>query len=354
MRIRRTVPILLAFLVFLAAVALIVSLRKHAPPESARLLPGADGFFYINLKWIRTFSPSSQLPAIFSGPEYEQLVNATGFRFERDLDQAAFAVHYPQSWGQGTGGASPDLRFSEVFIGKFDSTKLKSYLRQLSDSMDNYRGFDIYNIPREGRTVRVTILSYDTVAVSNHPDPNVIRGILDRSRKLASPFGGPMLLRQYYKKVPLGSLSWAILRVKPQEMSSLGGLGLWAMLFPKPAVTVISGRYLRALHLRAEAFTSSDADAQALVDKAEAFLNVFQSAEITVGAQGTDEDVKAFFASVKVEHSGDRAILTATVPPGFVQKMLSESPAEGQLPSPTSPPSEPATSARPKKKSNSR
>jgi len=43
----------------------------------------------------------------------------------------------------------------------------------------------------------------------------VIRGIVDRSRKLASPFGGPALLRRYYKYVPLASLGWAIFTVAP-------------------------------------------------------------------------------------------------------------------------------------------
>ena len=32
-----------------AAVTLAVQLRKHAPPEPARLLPGADAFFYLDL-----------------------------------------------------------------------------------------------------------------------------------------------------------------------------------------------------------------------------------------------------------------------------------------------------------------
>jgi len=235
MRIRRSVPILIAVVVIAAAIALIVTLRKHAPPEAARLLPGADGFFYINLKWIRTFNATAQLPPVSREPGYQKFVDETGFQFERDLDQAAFAVHYPQSWGEGTAGSAPEARFSEIFVGKFDSGRMVPYLKNLSSSVDNYRGFDIYNIPFEGRTVRVTLLSYDSVAVSNHPNPDVIRGIVDRSRKLASPFGGPWLLRKFYQKVPLASLSFAILRVKPAAMSSLGGLGWWTLLFPKPA-----------------------------------------------------------------------------------------------------------------------
>ena len=323
MRIRRRLPIPLVVLLIVAVVALIVTLRKHAPPEAARLLPGADGFFYINLKWIRTFNATGQLPPVSRDPDYQKFVDETGFQFERDLDQAAFAIHYPQSWGGGTAGSASEPRFSEVFVGRIDSGRLAAYLKKISSSVDDYRGFDIYSIPLDGRTVRVVILSYDSVAVSNHPNPDVIRGMLDRSRKLASPFAGPWLLRRFYGKVPLASLSFAILRVQP-GMGSFGGLASWSLLFPKPAVAVVSARYLRALHLRAEAFTDSDADAQSITEKTAAFLSIFHAAEGSVGAHGTDADVKSFFDSLKVEQSGDRAILTATVPPGFLKKALSE------------------------------
>jgi hypothetical protein len=304
MRIKRTLPVLLVVLAIAAAVVAIVQLRKRAPPEAARLLPGADGFFYINLRWIRTFN-ATQLPPVSRDPEYQKFVEETGFQFERDLDQAAFAVHYPESWG-GTGGAVPEPRFSEVFVGKIDSGRLTTYLKKIASSVDDYHGFEIYNLPIEGRTVRVVVLSYDTVAVSNHPDENVIRGILDRSRKL---------------------------------------------LFPKPAVLVVSGRYLRALHLRAEAFAQSDSDARAITDKAGAFLTLFHSAEINVGTQGPDIDVKAFFDSLKVERSGDRAIFSATVPPGFIKKVLAEPPAD--QPAPPKPPA-PALPSRPPRKSKAR
>jgi hypothetical protein len=349
MRIRRRLLIPLTVLLIVAVVALIVTLLKHAPPDAARLLPGADGFFYVNLGRIRTFNAAGRLPPVSREPEYQKFVEETGFQFERDLDQAAFAIHYPQSWGGGIPGSAPEPRFSEVFIGKIDSGRLTPYLKKISSSIDDYRGFDIYNIPIEGRTVRVVILSYDSVAVSNHPDPNVIRGMLDRSRKLASPFGGPWLLRKFYRQVPLASLSFAILRMKP-EISSFGGLGSWSLLFPKPAVTVISARYLRALHLRAEAFTDSDEDAHAITEKTSAFLNLFHAAEGSVGAQGTDPDVKAFFESLKVEQSGDRAILTATMPSGFLRKVLTEAPPEAVAPAaPAAPPKQSAASSSPQK-----
>jgi hypothetical protein len=348
MRIRRRLTIPLVVLLIVAVVALIVVLRKHAPPEAARLLPGADGFFFINLKWIRTFN-ASQLPPVSRDPEYQKFIEETGFQFERDLDQAAFAIHYPQSWGNGTAGSAAEPRFSEVFVGKIDSGRLTAYLKKVSSSVDDYRGFDIYNIPFEGRTVRVVILSYDSVAVSNHPDPGVIRGILDRSRKLASPFGGPWLLRKFYRHVPLASLSFAVLRVRP-EMSSFGGLGSWSLLFPHPAVAVISARYLRSIHLRAEAFTDSDADAQAVTEKTAAFLSLFHAAEGSVGPHGTDPDVKTFFDSLKVEQAGDRAILTAIVPAGFIRKALTDAPPETGAPAAAeTPPKAPSAPNRPPK-----
>jgi hypothetical protein len=360
MRFRRRLPILIVVLLIAGAVALLVTLRKHAPPEAARLLPGADGFFYINLKWIRTFNATAALPPVSRDPEFQKFVDETGFQFERDLDEAAFAVHYPESWGDGTAGNAAEARTSEIFVGKFNSSMMLSYLKRHASSIDRYREFDIYNIPSEGRIVRVTFLSFDSVAVSNHPDPDVIRGMIDRSRKLASPFGGPSLLRRFYKEVPLVSLSFAILQVKPAAMNSLEGFGSWSVLFPKPAVVVVSARYLPALHLpavhlKAEAFTDSEGDAQSIVDKVGAFLSLFHAAAGSVGAHGTDADVKAFFDSLKVERSGERSILVATVPQGFIKKALTETPADtapaGAQPTPpqAATPPLPRQSPKPKK-----
>src|SRR5260370_5423730 len=135
MRIRRRLPIPLAVLLTVAAVALIVTLRKHAPPEAACLLPGADGFFYINLEWVRKFNAASQLPPVSREPEYQTFVEETGFQFERDLDKAAFAIHYPQSWGHATAGLAAEPRFSERLVCKIDSTRLPAYLKVFSPSL---------------------------------------------------------------------------------------------------------------------------------------------------------------------------------------------------------------------------
>ncbi len=338
MRIRKRLPLILTVLAIAAAVALAVVARKHAPPEPARLLPTADGYFYVNLKWIRRVNIAGQLPPVPHDPEYEQFIQATGFQFERDLDQAAFAIHYPSSLpaaggGAGETAAAPDSpRFSEIFVGKIDGERLRAYLHKLASSVEPYGAVDVYNIPLEGRTVRVAILSVDMVAASNHPDPRAIQGIIDRSRKAAWPFGGAALLRQYYKQVPLASLAWAIFKVDPSAARARSSSMDLSLLFSKPAVIVASARYLGAIHVRAEAFTDSEDEARHVTDQMSAFLNVFHAAESTASGQGSDQDVKQFFDSVKVEQHNDRAVLTAAVPPGFIRKAIAEPPKEPEPP----------------------
>ncbi len=346
MRIRLTFPIVLAVVVIAAAVTLAVQLRKHAPPEAARLLPGGDAFFYLNLSAARKANSGKDLPAVSHDPEYERFISATGFQFERDLDEAAFAVHYPSSWpGGGTGGPSPEVRFSEVLVGRFQGERLTAYLRQIAQSVENYHSDDIFTIPVEGRSLRVAVLSADSVAASNHDDPAVIRGIVDRSKRLASPFGGPALLRQYYKNVQLASLAWVVARIDPSAPGTSG----WNTVFTKPATLVVSGSTLSplhpragAVHLRAEAFTETPDEARGITDRINVFVALTRSAETSVGAHGTDADVKALFDSLQIKQEGSHAVLTAAMPLGFLHKMLSGSPPELGGPAPTPPAQEPA------------
>src|SRR5215469_12814219 len=158
MRIRRTLPIVLAVLIVAGAVVLAVQLRKHAPPEPARLLPGADGFLYVDYSWVRKTNGKPFNP-VTHDPEYERFIQETGFDYERDLESVAFAVHYPQNWpGGGTGGSAPEPRFSEVFVAHFDASKCAAYLQRTARSVENYNSVNIYTIPISGRTFRLAIL----------------------------------------------------------------------------------------------------------------------------------------------------------------------------------------------------
>jgi len=337
MRIRRTLPLVLAVIVIAGAVVIAVQLRKHAPPEAARLLPGADAFFYADFSWLRRLT-STPLPAVSRDPQYQQFVQDTGFEFERDLESVAVAAHYPAAWpGGGSGGSAPEPRFSEVFIGKFDGTRVTAYLKQTANSVEHYNSVDIYTIPVEDRMVRVAILGVDSVGASNDDDPGVIRGMVDRSRRLASPFGGPALLRRYYKQVPWASPVWLVARIEPSAAAFAG----WSAIFSKPADLVVSASYnplhlplhTGALRLRAEAWAESDAVAQEITERTSAFLANFHTAELSVGAPGSDADLKALFESLQVRQENTRAVLSATLPTGIFRKLL-ESPAEETEPGP--------------------
>ncbi len=322
MRFRRKLPILFGFLIFVAALAAVVFLRKHAPPEPARLLPTADGFVYLDLKWMRYTDVAKKLPAVAHDPDYEQFIQATGFQFERDLQEAALAIHYasPQTGGE--------TRFSEVFVAKIDGDRLRAYLKKLASSVDTYRAIDIYNIPLENRILRIAILGSDTVAASNLNDPAVIRGIIDRSRKVASPFGGPALLRQSYKHVPLTSLAWAIFKLD----SANPGPSALGLPVSSATTAVASVRYVPVLgevHLRIEAFTRNEETAEQLTSQVNTYLAIFHSAEVSVSGQTPDPDIRKALDSLKVEQDKDRTVLTATLPAALLRKMVAAAP--GQL-----------------------
>ena len=321
MRFRRKLPVWLGFLIFVAAVWAVVFVRRHAPPEPARLLPTADGFVYVDLKWMRYTDVAKKLPAVAHDPDYEQFIQATGFQFERDLQEAALAIHYasPENGGE--------TRFSEVVVAKIDGDRVRTYLAKLSSSIDTYRAIDIYNIPIENRTFRVAILGSDTVAASNVNDPGVIRSIIDRSRKLASPFGGPALLRQSYKHVPLTSLAWAIFKLNSAGTASSPS----GSPASSPATAVVSVRYVPLVgevHLRGEAFTQSEDAAALLTQQVNTFLAIFHSAEVSVSGQTPDADIKKALDSLKVEQKKDRTLLTATIPEALLRKMVAEAPGE--------------------------
>ncbi|MGB8771579.1 MAG: hypothetical protein WCC92_18350 [Candidatus Korobacteraceae bacterium] len=328
MRIRRTLPIVLAVVVIAAAVTLAVQLRKHAPPEPARLLPGADAFFYLNLSAARKANAGKDLPAVSHDPEYERFIRATGFEFERDLDKAAFAIHY----GTSIHGKSTETRYSEILQGRFDGRRVEVYLRKLSASVEHYGNFDIYIIPLEGRTVRVALLGVDVAAASNTEGPDVIHGMIDRYRQAALPFAGPSLVSEYYRRVPLGSIIWTLARPPAANSSEdhpeLLLPGSWSGLLPPDSVVIASARPLNEVYLRAQVLTHSEAEARSFADRVNTFLTLFKSLDISMDGGGPDPDVKAAFDSLEIHQDKDEAVLTAKVPYGFFKKVLSEPPVE--------------------------
>jgi hypothetical protein len=347
---RRRVWIAAAVVLALALVGTALFVRGRNAPEPARLLPESEAVIYLNLKPLRLATNFGDKPVTHE-PEYENFIRETGFQFERDLDELATAVHAAEPNVAG-GKLDMQRRFSHLFIGKFDSTRLKTYLGKLASSKQSYRDTEIFEIPYEGRTVRVAILSVDTVAVSNTTDINNLKGMIDRYRKIALPFGGPELVRDYFRHVPFTSTAWAIARLRSEDGKETLPLpnGISFQL-PNDTVTVASLRYTGSVQFKAEAFTPNAGEAKSLADSANTFLQLFRSIEVNTGSGGNDPDVRQFFDSLKVEQQDERAILTAELPQGFLKKMMTEAPQAAVAQEPPKEP-EPATKkkSKPKKK----
>jgi hypothetical protein len=313
-------------LVLLASVvAGLFLVRRHAAPEATRLLPECDGVVYQNLRNVHRLTSSSNTPAPKHDPEYEDFIRQTGFDFERDLEEAALAVHL----GKPAGGRTEENHYSQVLVGHFDHQRVQTYLRKISQSVDSYEGVEIFNVPVEDRTARVAILSIDTAAISNVHDPGIIRGMIDRSRHLALPVRGPSLLAQYYRDVPFASLVWVIARIPPAPADARAASpyplpGGFEALLPYGSMVIASLRYVGAVHAKVEFLLAGEAQARQFTSQASAFLEMFKSIESSLHPSGNDPDVKAVFNSIKVQQEKDHAILSASIPTGFLQKFFAE------------------------------
>jgi len=329
---KRNLWLLIGLLIVVALIGTTIFLRAKGAPEAARLLPESDAVIYLNLKPLRTAFHFGDKP-VNHEPEYEEFVRQTGFQFERDLDEAAVAVH-PAEVAESGGSVEAQRRFSEIFIGRFDHDKLTHYLHKISTSVDRYHDHEIFLVPHEGRPVRVSVLSMDTVAVSNTSNAKNIQSMIDGFHKMATPFAGNSLLRAHYRDVPIGSSAWAISKLSAPDgqAATLPLPGGISFAMPAGTVTVASLRYLGSIQFKAEAFTPSEAAAEQLTNSATNFLRLFRAVEISVDPKGPDHDVKRLFDSIRVEQVHDRTVLSAEMPLGFIAKILKDAPAEAAAP----------------------
>ena len=315
---RRTWISLAIVLALLAALATAVYLRKQAPPEVARLLPEADGIVYFNLKPLRKLTRFDRHP-VAHDPDYQKFIDSTGIVFERDLDEAAFAIHRMAD-PNGPNGA---VAYSEVFQGRFDGQRLTSYLEAQSSARESYAGHEIYSIEHEGRTDRLVVLGYDLVAVSNAPTAEQIHSIIDRYHSAASPFTGDTLLSRYYSAVPLLSEAWGIGEIEPASGVQFQMFGL-PMTLPAGATFIGSIRYLGLVHLRLVEIAPNANVAKESVEMVNLALGLIRSTHVTIGAQDANTaDWEAFVRSMKVEQKDKRAIFQAIVPTRLVRSLLS-------------------------------
>ncbi len=326
---RRTKATIIIVLLVLLLLALAAYLRRKAPPEAARLLPESDCILYFNLRPLRSYThfDRTQVP---HDRQYQAFIDATGFEFERDLDEVAFGLHRMPN-PLGPNGA---VAFSEVFLGHIDGKRLARYLSSIAAQTEEYAGHTIYDIPSEGRTVRVALLGYDMVAASNTPTPEQIHSMLDRYRTSALPFSGSSLLTDHYPEVPLLSVAWGIGKVTVPLKSD--GIRILGFHFPVALDTTFIGslRWAGALRLRIEEIAPTEMAATVSSDALSTMVAIGRAAENNLPSAMTNADIRDLLNSTDIEHKKDRAVVTATLPVALLQKMVTAPNSLRSLPRP--------------------
>ena len=315
-RTRRTLLIVAAVLLLLA---LAVFLRSKAPPEAARLLPESDGIVYINLKAIRTLTHKELRPPN-RVPEYQQFIDAIGIDPERDLDQVAIALHRMND----PNGPNGPVAYSMVLVGKITGQRFNAWLAAHATSRESYTGHTIYNIPSEGRTVRVAQIGYDMVAVSNAPTTEQIHSILDRHRAAALPFSGSSLLERHYHDVPLLSLAWGVGQIG-LPFSESGSIHVFGLALPlEPDSTIIASvapalpvpGSLAALRFKVEEIAPSQDVAASQAASLATLVTLARSLSGPLAQNTANNAFRQLLKTVEVTQHGERVVVTATLPAG--------------------------------------
>jgi hypothetical protein len=318
-RTRRTLLIVAAVLVLLAVA---VFLRSKAPPEAARLLPESDGILYINLAPIRALAHFKKLPPPQRVPEYQAFVDATGIDWERDVDQAAIALHRMPD----PNGPNGPVAYSMVLVGKITGKKLNAWLESHSAARELYAGHIIYSIPSENRTVRITQIGYDMVAVSNAPTPEQIHSILDRHRTAALPFSGSTLLQRHYHDVPLLSVAWGVGQIG-LPFSENGSIRIFGFDLPLAAdSTIIASAApslpvpgsLGSVHLRVEEIAADQDTAASQAASIGTLVTVARGLTVPLGKSKADDTLAQLLRTAEVSQHGERVVVTASLPAGFL------------------------------------
>jgi len=327
-RTRNTLWIVAAVLLLMAVA---VFLRSKAPPEAARLLPESDGIIYVNLKPIRAFMRKDMKPPV-RAPEYQQFVDATGIDWEQDLDQAAIALHRMPD----ARGPNGPVAYSMVLVGKLTGTRLNAWLEAHAASRETYAGHTVYNIPSEGRTVRVAQIGYDMMAVSNYPTEEMIHSMVDRHHTAALPFAGSSLLAEHYHEVPLLALAWGVGQVG-LPFSESGAIKIFGLSLPLASDSTIVASVapelpeVGTLRLRVEEIAPTDDVAQSQAAALATLVTMARSFTSALGENTANRTLKELLKTAEVTQKRNRVVTTATVSPALLSG-LAES--DGAVPEP--------------------
>ena len=304
--------------VVLLVLAAAIYLRFKAPPEAARLLPESDGIVYVNLRPLRALVHKNMNP-VMRAPEYQAFIDSTGIDWERDLEEAAVALHRMPD----PNGPNGPVAYSTVLVGKLDGKRLARYLEAHATGEEVYDGHTIYSLPSEGRTVRVAQVAYDTVAISNTPSTEQIHSMLDRHRTAALPFSGSTLLAEHYSEIPLLSLAWGMGQIG-LPFSENGAIHVLGMELPiEPDTTFLASvHWAGALKLRVVEIAATDAAAASQAASLNMLLVLARGATAGLGSNSANNSLKEVLRTAEVSQHRNRVVANASLPQNLPIELL--------------------------------
>ena len=314
-RTRRTLWVVAAVLLTLAVA---IFLRSKAPPEAARLLPESEGILYIDLKPVRAFLHKDLKPPQ-RVPEYQQFVDATGIDWERDLDQAAIAIHRIDD----PKGPNGPVAYSLVLVGKLTGQRLNTWLDAHAASRESYAGHTVYSIPSEGRTVRVAQIGYDMLAVSNFPTTEKIHSMLDRHATAAWPFTDSTLLNQYFHEVPLLSIAWGVGKVG-MPFSESGAINILGFSLPLEGDSTFVASVTPALslgsflNLKVEQIAANDEAAASQAAALESLVTLARTFTAPLAEDTANNALKQLLKTAVISQQRNRVKVTARFSPSLL------------------------------------
>jgi hypothetical protein len=134
--------------------------------ELLLLMPAsASAVVYVDLQALRNSPFLTGLfawaPRPSADAEYAEFVQATGFNYERDLDNVAIGI-----WN-----TAKEISFFALADGRFDKKKITTYAMQ-SGTRTIERGREIYSVTMSGSTRKISFafMKDDRVAITDQPE----------------------------------------------------------------------------------------------------------------------------------------------------------------------------------------
>jgi hypothetical protein len=226
-------------------------------------------------------------------------------------------------------GPNGPVAYSMALVGKLNGKRLAAYLEAHATAKETYDGHTIYSIPSEGRTVRVSQIAYDMVAVSNTPSPEQIHSMLDRHRTAALPFSGSTLLAEHYSEMPLLSVAWGMGEIG-LPFTEDGKIHIFGLELPvNPDTTFLASvHWAGVLKLHLVEIAPSEPTAASQAESLRTLLELARGATAGLAPTPVNNTLKELLRTTEITQNRDRVVANATLPRNLPVELIHDATAD--------------------------